>query len=330
MVYKKEGNSKKREESQRKWSNKHKSGLKQCVTGQIQFDGDVLIDKKPAMSFSLESLPYGLRQRLRELVTPSEAYEFQIAAPKLVGLQPIQKIQDIYSVSLSISNETVLCATDLERYQSLKVSENTLYNANYSLDIRNFKPQSSYQLIFDHFRVAPTNVYFNNCSIDASLIQNFANHMKRPVTHLFFNKCTFQSDSMAQVISSAFKSLTTLSFNEICPFQREWLDVFVAAKYSNMRHLFLYGSSVDVLNINSDTFMQFYKVQSDSFSLRIRLHDDVDTSKVEQRLNALFGENFKFQSDCVNLPQKHVAVMWGSHQLYYFLLEHGFFMLSHI
>uniref|UniRef100_A0A7E4WAC2 PepX_C domain-containing protein n=1 Tax=Panagrellus redivivus TaxID=6233 RepID=A0A7E4WAC2_PANRE len=60
------------------------------------------------MPFPLNTLDYNTYCRLRELVTPSEAYDLQLAAPHLHTLKPIQKVKFTLDSYISVNSDNEL------------------------------------------------------------------------------------------------------------------------------------------------------------------------------------------------------------------------------
>uniref|UniRef100_A0A7E4UUI9 Sacsin n=1 Tax=Panagrellus redivivus TaxID=6233 RepID=A0A7E4UUI9_PANRE len=84
------------------------------------------------MPFPFSRLPYGHRQRLRELATSEEAYELQLVVGNdITGLQPIILLKTVNVFEVNYSNTVTF-----SRYGRVKVSDlppNIIYAPNYHL-----------------------------------------------------------------------------------------------------------------------------------------------------------------------------------------------------
>uniref|UniRef100_A0A7E4W6U2 CDP-diacylglycerol--serine O-phosphatidyltransferase n=1 Tax=Panagrellus redivivus TaxID=6233 RepID=A0A7E4W6U2_PANRE len=102
------------------------------------------------MPYPLEKLPYGLRRRLRELATRSEAYDLQIAAPNYIGFQPIQKVQTVAHARFLINENN-----NLEKLiywgEELADNDDMLYVASQNLTFDCFTPNINLNVILDNF-----------------------------------------------------------------------------------------------------------------------------------------------------------------------------------
>uniref|UniRef100_A0A7E4ZXF0 NR LBD domain-containing protein n=1 Tax=Panagrellus redivivus TaxID=6233 RepID=A0A7E4ZXF0_PANRE len=84
------------------------------------------------MPYPILKLPYDLRCRLRELITPVEAYEFQIAVGNEIdGLKPLERIMK--AVNVMTNAKGIFYYDTLQAMQKKKITtfdDNVIYQCN--------------------------------------------------------------------------------------------------------------------------------------------------------------------------------------------------------
>uniref|UniRef100_A0A7E5A1I6 FBD domain-containing protein n=1 Tax=Panagrellus redivivus TaxID=6233 RepID=A0A7E5A1I6_PANRE len=271
------------------------------------------------MPYPLEKLAYGLRRRLRELATRSEAYAFQIAAPNMAGLQPIQKVSPKFDIMLAIDEDVKL----LLRFNNniIPLQSDPFFRSSLSLEIRNFKLADSPQLILERALLSPQIVHFTNCIINSTFIRTLLSRMEGQVRNICFHHCIIPEKKVAKIFcnANAFKSLEYLIFNHSKTSMAGWIDGFLEAKTSTLREFRVKDNSASVFQINKKKFLQFFKAQHYLFKMDITISDRI--IKTEKQMKALFGRHFKCQYFQPKIIQKYVIVHCGSVTRYYVFLQ---------
>uniref|UniRef100_A0A7E4VF52 FTH domain-containing protein n=1 Tax=Panagrellus redivivus TaxID=6233 RepID=A0A7E4VF52_PANRE len=234
------------------------------------------------MPFPLYALDYGSRCRLRELVTPREAYDLQLAAPHLDGLKPIQKITSIDRLVLSLNDKKELDAYMLPFGQyHYDLSGNSFIEVRCYLEIQRFT-LDEFQQIFGRFKLIG-NVYFQHCKISSAVIHSISVNAGSNVKTAFFTSCEFDSSVSPECICKSLKNCESLYFQYAALFKCNWIDAFVDADITDMSRLNLMSVSAKVLDIKPEKLFAFIKKQSPDFKLIIGLRS-MDAT-VEQLLD---------------------------------------------
>uniref|UniRef100_A0A7E4ZWN4 F-box domain-containing protein n=1 Tax=Panagrellus redivivus TaxID=6233 RepID=A0A7E4ZWN4_PANRE len=264
---------------------------------------------------------YGLRRRLRELATPSEAYALQIAAPNYSGLQPIQMCQAVTHVKFSMNQHSKLSITENILHtritRDLDLADNSFY-CTQAISIQKFSLTDSPRLILDRFRLAPTCLCFEHCVIDASFLQQLVAHMERPLLILTFNNCTIQSETVATYTCDAFKSLTDLTLNYCEPPAVErassfplFLDAFLQMYCTTLEYVDIYSNSLSVLDIDKNKFLTLFMAQRKETSLMFVLNFVPNQQELENKLNTLFSDqHFERLHDVPSVVGKIITVVF--------------------
>uniref|UniRef100_A0A7E4W0A8 FTH domain-containing protein n=1 Tax=Panagrellus redivivus TaxID=6233 RepID=A0A7E4W0A8_PANRE len=211
------------------------------------------------MPYPLECLPYGLRQRLRDLCTPIEAYNIQNAAPYYYGLQPlIKKVEAEY---------LLYCQSD-NVFEGRRFQEPSNIHCKPAADMifvtDNFRLQNCTNII-NTIKIF-ANVYFSgtitlqHCSITKELIDSVLEHLDpkcNGVVRLLEVEGSVNSTLSAVEICSMLPFPRSLRFSSF-PFSRNWIhnDLKEAKGISYLEIL----AGIDFLDVDPTDFYYFFKV----------------------------------------------------------------------
>uniref|UniRef100_A0A7E4VKP3 Methyltransf_11 domain-containing protein n=1 Tax=Panagrellus redivivus TaxID=6233 RepID=A0A7E4VKP3_PANRE len=222
------------------------------------------------MPFPYQSLPYGLRGRLRELATPIEALHIQIAAGHhCSGLQPFQPL--IYKVGFRFFRFHLLPHTillrELDRYQNrndyLKVG------VGYDNTISNTVPVSSNFVTFydmpanlfkngkyDHFYVNWTEniVIQQNDTLTLSFLKAVKLHVDQTSNLMLY---TPFCDISYKDIFIMYPNLSKATFHYV---SKNWIDDLLTLNVKNLELTLTLVNFLDFKNLEFKKLVQLVEV----------------------------------------------------------------------
>uniref|UniRef100_A0A7E4W2S7 F-box domain-containing protein n=1 Tax=Panagrellus redivivus TaxID=6233 RepID=A0A7E4W2S7_PANRE len=253
------------------------------------------------MPFPLESLPYGLRRRLRELATPYEVNMFQTAAPNYSYLQPIQKgiYQRRFGVELTIDEHSNFLAREF--WQILPISGFLRYRICRYTVISNYKPIHISKYNLEHFSLAPRCINFYRCTIDPAFIQYFVDHLERRIRMLALCETSITSRDVIKVICAAnvFKSLTYIRISDCDISMATWIGgALKTPRIKTLKQIEFFGAQPTVFDIKRHKFLKYFRAQRKGFNIHITI--DSHINEVSDEISALFDKHFQRRQ-----PRKH-------------------------
>uniref|UniRef100_A0A7E4V9U0 FTH domain-containing protein n=1 Tax=Panagrellus redivivus TaxID=6233 RepID=A0A7E4V9U0_PANRE len=232
------------------------------------------------MPFPLSSLPYGFRQRLRELATPVEAYQLQTAAPHFCGFEPLVQLNrpdDIreYQINGSVSDSQLIYYNGLEK-QLIPLTGDSVYLGQ-RLELHCLKNVNK---VFNHCILSAYEILeFSRMYIDLSLVQKinanlnvktvYYNHDERARPYLCFISCYVDPEAHPVIYRTLFKHFQDISFFDF-PNDSNWLQDMMNENVSGLRNLSFSFRSLEVLNVDKALFKKFCLAQATDFKFDLR------------------------------------------------------------
>uniref|UniRef100_A0A7E4ZSC5 F-box domain-containing protein n=1 Tax=Panagrellus redivivus TaxID=6233 RepID=A0A7E4ZSC5_PANRE len=276
------------------------------------------------MPFPLKSLHYDLCRRLRELASPAEAYDLQIAAPHFYGLKPLQQTTHPSPVIIvSFNDNHQLCAesvsmSKMNDKRTLELNNSVLHIVEQSLILSKFTTLCDAKIIFDHFILAPREIRFYDCDLTPKLLYNVSEKIKKNFSSLNITFCRFHDGATFELVCKLFKKPTFLC---VCVLDTSfvnhtWIDALTANEYSNMHSIDIHHVGIDILNIDESQLIEFMKAQQNFFMVNIVLKNEIDDSEVKQSLNRLFGDLFEPLGENT-YARKYITIRWTSSETHH-------------
>uniref|UniRef100_A0A7E4W8S4 7TM_GPCR_Srx domain-containing protein n=1 Tax=Panagrellus redivivus TaxID=6233 RepID=A0A7E4W8S4_PANRE len=243
--------------------------LKQNTVEKVGLTAEILGKLK-----SLIQTSYGLRRRLRELVTPAEAYAFQTAAPSYSGLQPIQQIRQVENARfITDENGKIQQFVFDEILQPINMDMSLLYHVSYGLALADISLNYKFSMFTDDFLLAPTELTFYDCILNTGFIKTFLSSLHSPIKVLDLDHLTTSKNAVKAICNSpAFKTLESFFINEPAfPSVTFWFEALVEANCTSLKEMFFHDVSLSALQIDKDLFFNFFKILVKNKEFRLNL-----------------------------------------------------------
>uniref|UniRef100_A0A7E4UT62 F-box domain-containing protein n=1 Tax=Panagrellus redivivus TaxID=6233 RepID=A0A7E4UT62_PANRE len=225
------------------------------------------------MPFPLSSLPYGFRQRLRELATPVEAYQLQTAAPNFSGFQPLVTLnrsgyERQFIVDGLKSDSHYFCSRIPENLL-IPLTGNELYLGQ-CLWLQYLK---NIDRVVNHcFLSACKSLEFYRMHLNSTLIKKINanltiqtinyNHDERPFLRIV--TCTIDAEIIPIIYHTLFKHVGGVSWIDF-PKDSNWLQDMMNNNVTGLHYLRLACKYREALNIDKTLFVKFFLAQAKDF-----------------------------------------------------------------
>uniref|UniRef100_A0A7E4VUS7 F-box domain-containing protein n=1 Tax=Panagrellus redivivus TaxID=6233 RepID=A0A7E4VUS7_PANRE len=252
------------------------------------------------MPYPLECLPYGLRQRLRDLCSPIEAYNIQNAVPYYYGLQPlIEKVDAEYLLYCQSDNifKGQRCQEPINIH--CKPAADMIFLTD-DFRLRNCIDISNTIKIFANVSFSG-EITLENCSITKELIDCVLDHLDpecNAVVRMLDIDGTVSSKLSANEICCMLPFPRSIRFSSF-PFSQNWIDNdFKDTKCISFLEI---NAGIDFLDVDPTDFYYFFKAQHPEFNFFLTMEnfeEPYSITKLQTFLSKHF-ENVPYPEDIV-------------------------------
>uniref|UniRef100_A0A7E4W9V3 FBD domain-containing protein n=1 Tax=Panagrellus redivivus TaxID=6233 RepID=A0A7E4W9V3_PANRE len=263
------------------------------------------------MPFPFSKLPYGCRNRLRELSTRQEAYDFQIAVGNdITGLLPIVMPQLISSCNIDGDNPEILSigffsVYDPEIINIADIPSNFLYYVEYSMKLEATTEDVLKNPIFDKLYLKRCEELAIFSKVSPKLLQKLSERMSPTILELY-------DANMESSISEIFSLFPMIQHFAYSKFYNGWArDLASVANNGTVFHSWdIDAKMMDIITFDSEDIVKLLKnnctiVVDCTFPEDLRMKKAF--SKVKEKLGPKFKVNNRSHSPCFVITLRSVS-----------------------
>uniref|UniRef100_A0A7E4V7Q5 F-box/LRR-repeat protein n=1 Tax=Panagrellus redivivus TaxID=6233 RepID=A0A7E4V7Q5_PANRE len=242
------------------------------------------------MSYLFERFTNSLSE-LRDSVSPSEAVS---PVPSTSESHSDDTLSSDYQqvVDTDIVNIDVKTRKCADKFSPIVIdlSQDVLYRVNAGLSIVNSEEENDISPLLDHFLLNPNELIISNCHVTPYFLQSIASRLQKEILWFKLEQCTVTPEVSLESICTTFQSVNRFWFKQFS-FGNDWVKSLLKVGKTGMLLFEMKNVSIDVLDIDKNDFLKFFKAQNERFVLQITYNKGT-VPEWRKRTDDLLKDNF--------------------------------------
>uniref|UniRef100_A0A7E4ZSU5 FTH domain-containing protein n=1 Tax=Panagrellus redivivus TaxID=6233 RepID=A0A7E4ZSU5_PANRE len=245
------------------------------------------------MPFPLRTLVPDLHLRLRDLSSPTEAYQLQIAAgnvPLALGKTQMCEQYDKLRLKRSINVDDLRVFKHDGELKQIEVSKNHVYEVTNTLWLDSFHDGDENDWFFDHLVINADDLRIVQSQVSGDFLKNIVSRFTKPIKWFSQSMTPVQQSLSYGAIFRALPDAEVVSCDFVYP---GWLQDITSTNKTGLKFLRVEGLIRDFLTFTVEELTDFFIKQDTSFVLEWESTDTLKRARnIPVRIKNYLEETF--------------------------------------